>query len=58
MNYFKKPTALDTARVELEEAKRQFLSHSNSAAYHSKMSEYYSETVKRLSDYVKADSNE
>ena len=52
-NVFKKPSAKSIAQTDLEEAERQVLTHSASASYHTKMSEYYKETVKRLSDYVK-----
>lgn len=50
---FKKPSAKSIAQVDLEEAERQVLIHSASANYHGKMAEYYKETVKRLSEYVK-----
>lgn len=50
---FKKPSAKSIAQVDLEEAERQVLIHSASANYHAKMAEYYKETVKRLSEYVK-----
>lgn len=52
-NLFKKPSAKSIAQVDLEEAERQVLIHAASANYHTKMSEYYKETVKRLTDYVK-----
>lgn len=53
LNIFKKPSAKSIAQVDLEEAERQVLVHRASANYHIKMAEYYAETVKRLSDYVK-----
>lgn len=50
---FKKPSAKSLAQIDLEEAERQMLKHDSSAAYHSKMADYYRETVVRLSNYIK-----
>ncbi len=53
LNIFKKPSAKSIAQVDLEEAERQVLVHRASADYHTKMAEYYAETVRRLSEYIK-----
>lgn len=50
---FKKPSAKEIAKVELEECMRQHLKYEASAAYHSKMTEYYATNIARLNAYVK-----
>ena len=50
---FKKPSARSIAQIDLEEAERQVLIHSASANYHAKMTDYYKETVQRLTEYIK-----
>ncbi len=52
-NPFKKPTPKQIAQRDLEDAERQLLLSQSQAEYHNKMSEYYFDTVKRLSAYVK-----
>ena len=49
---FKKPTASVLAVNELEEAQRQLLASQAAQAYHTKMTEYYQETVARLTGYL------
>lgn len=51
-NPFKSPTPQELAKKELQEAERQLLLSQSMAAYHFKMSEYYSDTVKRLNKYL------
>jgi hypothetical protein len=50
--FYKKPTATVIAVNDLEEAQRQLLAHQASETYHSKMTEYYQETVDRLLAYL------
>lgn len=47
-NLFQKPLALEIAENELKDYERKLLDHQASAAYHRKMSEYYSEGLERL----------
>jgi hypothetical protein len=49
---YKKPTATVIAVNDLEEAQRQLLTHQAAETYHAKMTEYYQETVDRLSTYL------
>ena len=49
---FRKPTAMELAVRHLEEAKRLALQEQSAAAYHSKLSEYYEDTVDRLTAYI------
>ena len=50
---FKKPPAKVIAQREFEESQRQFLIHESTAAYHSKIAEYYSANISRLNTYIK-----
>lgn len=52
-NPFKKPTPKQIAQRDLEDAERQLLASQSQAEYHNKMAEYYYDTVRRLSEYVK-----
>lgn len=53
LNPFRKPTAQDIARADLEEAQRQLQAELSRAEYHTKMAEYHKSVVDRLSQYVK-----
>lgn len=53
INHFnKKPSAQELAIADLESAKRMYLAETASAKYHTKMAEYYSETITRLTAYI------
>lgn len=47
-NLFQKPLAQEIVENELKKYARQLLDHQASAAYHKKMTEYYSEGLERL----------
>lgn len=49
-NPFRKPTAEQIAKNDLEDAKRHLLKSMSQAEYHGKMTEYYRNMVKRLSE--------
>lgn len=51
-NMTKKPSPKDMAQKDLEEARRQILVHQAAAKYHSKMTEYYQDTIIRLASYL------
>lgn len=53
LDTFKKPPAKVLAQDDLEEAHRQYLKHTAAAAYHAKISEYYSDSIQRLGMYIK-----
>lgn len=53
LDAFKKPPAKELAQDDLEEAHRQYLKHTAAAAYHAKISEYYSDSIQRLGMYIK-----
>lgn len=48
----KKPSPRELAEKDLEEARRQILSHQASAKYHTKMTEYYQDTIIRLTNHL------
>ncbi len=49
---FRKPSAMEMAVRHLEEAKRLALEQQSAASYHTKLAEYYEETVDRLTEYI------
>lgn len=51
-NLLKKPSAKALAQSSLEDAKRHLLSEQAAAEYHSKMAEYYTAVIRRLSNYL------
>jgi hypothetical protein len=51
-NMTKKPSPKDMAQKDLEESRRQILVHQSAAKYHSKMTEYYQDTIIRLASYL------
>lgn len=55
-NFYKqftnKPSPKDMAIKDLEEARRQILVHQASAKYHTKMTEYYQDTITRLTTHL------
>ena len=50
--FFKKPTALELAQIELEEAKRELLNAQSATEYAARMAAYHGDRIKRLSAYV------
>ena len=48
----RKPTPKEMAIKDLEEARCQILVHQASAKYHSKMTEYYQDTIIRLTNHL------
>lgn len=50
--FTQKPTAREMAINDLTEAQRQFLVHQGAAKYHSKMTEYYLDTITRLTAHI------
>lgn len=53
---FKTPTALEIATRNLEDAKRELLAFHASSEHSTKMVEYYSGVVTRLSNYIKEET--
>lgn len=53
LSIFKKPASSAIARDDLEEAKCLLLKHEAAATYHTKMTEYYQESIRRLALRVK-----
>lgn len=47
-----KPTAKQMAINELAEAQRQILLHQAASKYYSKMTEYYQDTITRLTAHI------
>lgn len=52
--YINPPKAEELAAESLEEHKRLLLREESQAAYHAKMSEYYRESIDRLTGYSAA----
>lgn len=50
--FIKKPSAKEMALTDLAEAQRQILTHQAAAKYHSKMTEYYQDTITRLTAHI------
>lgn len=50
--FMKKPTAKQMAMNDLAEAQRQILVHQAASKYHSKMTEYYQDTIIRLTAHI------
>ena len=50
---FRKPSAATMARTELEEAQRQLLAAKSSAEYATRMAQYQSDRIQRLTNYLK-----
>lgn len=48
----KKPTPKEMATKDLEEARRQILVHQAASKYHTKMTEYYQDTITRLMNHL------
>lgn len=57
-NLFTPPTALVLAARELEESKRGLLNAQSSREYADGMCKYYEAKIKRLTNYLKDQSNE
>lgn len=51
-NLSKKASPRELAERDLEEARRQILIHQASAKYHTKMTEYYQDTITRLTSHL------
>ena len=51
-NLFTKPSAIEMARVELEEAERQRLEAMTSHDYYTSIIEYHTARIKRLTNYL------
>jgi len=51
-NLFNKPSAIEMARVELEEAERQRLEAQSSHDYYANIIEYHNTRIKRLTNYL------
>jgi accessory colonization factor AcfC len=51
-NLTKKPSPKDMALKDLEEARRQILVHQAASKYHTKMTEYYQDTIIRLTAHL------
>lgn len=49
---YTKPSAMEIALVELEEAKRQHLAHLSAAEYHIALANCYDDRVDRLKQYI------
>jgi hypothetical protein len=50
--FFKRPSVHAIALNELEEAQRCLLASQGAAKYHAKMSEYYQDTIIRLTNFL------
>lgn len=48
LNPFRKPTAEELLKEQLQESKRQLVLQTNAAAYHAKMAEYHKESIQRI----------
>lgn len=54
-NLFRKPTALQIAKTDLEEGRRQLLKHQELADYHAQMVVFHVVTNDRLNLFLNAD---
>lgn len=50
--FTQKPSAKEMAINDLAEAQRQILVHQASSKYHTKMTEYYQDTITRLTAHI------
>jgi hypothetical protein len=53
-NLFSKPSALELARVEMEEAERERLKAQSYHDYYSNIIEYHTARIKRLNNYIES----
>lgn len=53
-NLFSKPSALELARVEMEEAERERLKAQSYYDYYSNIIEYHTVRIKRLNNYIES----
>lgn len=51
------PSALELARIELEEAKRELLNAQSATEYAARMAAYHGDRIKRLTAYVNGEAS-
>lgn len=55
-NLFRKPTALQIAKIDLEEGQRQLLKHQEAADYHAQMVAFHVVTNDRLDLFIRTNT--